>query len=135
MSAGLIAEYVLPGSRLSSAKVISDLKLGKMEVCGCVCCAARLILVQELKFDEADTQRRDKLLCMVLTYPGTHATKAKAVARTWGPLYVLLLDWLVLRCRCDLTLFITSEHDEELDTVAFKLSANDNRKAIWEKIR
>ncbi len=36
MSAGLIAEYVLPGSRLSSAKVISDLKLGKMEVCGCV---------------------------------------------------------------------------------------------------
>jgi hypothetical protein len=92
MSAGLIAEYVLPGSRLSSAKVISDLKLGTMEVCGCVVCTARLILVQELTFDEADPQRRGKLLCMVLTYPGAHATKAKAVARTWGPLYVMLLD-------------------------------------------
>ncbi len=34
---GLISKYVLPGSRLSSAKVINDLKLGEMEVCGCVC--------------------------------------------------------------------------------------------------
>ncbi len=38
-------------------------------------------------------------------------------------------------CRCDLTLFITSEHDEELDTVAFKLSAGENYVAHWEKIR
>ncbi len=39
MSAGLIAKYVLPGSRLSSAKVISDLNLGKMEVRGCFLCS------------------------------------------------------------------------------------------------
>jgi hypothetical protein len=38
-------------------------------------------------------------------------------------------------CRCDLTLFITSEHDKELNTVVFELLMNDNRKAIWEKIR
>jgi hypothetical protein len=38
-------------------------------------------------------------------------------------------------CRCDLTLFISSEHDEELDTVAFKISGPESRKAIWEKIR
>ncbi len=37
--------------------------------------------------------------------------------------------------RCDLTLFITSEHDEELDTVAFKLSTNESRNTVWEKIR
>ncbi len=92
--------------------------------------------MQELKFDDADPQRRGKLLCMVLTYPGTHATKAKAVARTWGPLYVAVLDWFGIEgCRCDLTLFITSEHDEELDTVAFKLSTNESRKTVWEKIR
>ncbi len=38
-------------------------------------------------------------------------------------------------CRCDLTLFITSEHDEELDTVAFKLSAPESYNTHWEKIR
>ena len=39
---------------------------------------------KELTFP-AKKNRRGKLLCFVLTMPRTHDTRAKAVARTWGP--------------------------------------------------
>jgi hypothetical protein len=39
-----------------------------------------------LKFPKAG-----KLLCWVLTYPGTHDTSAMAVEKTWGPGFVELV--------------------------------------------
>jgi hypothetical protein len=108
-----------------------------------------------------------KLLCLVLTYPGTHNTKAMAVEKTWGPGYVCSYDLfsmsyqtchyyslcsflrscgvrlialadyihLIFTNRCDLTLFVTSQHHPDLNTLAFKLSAPESRFIIWEKTK
>ena len=51
-------------------------------------CANLTRAAQELTFTpkKGNTQ---KILVWVLTSPSTHDTKAKAVARTWGPLCVV----------------------------------------------
>lgn len=45
-----------------------------------------------------------KVLCMIMTYPDNHRTRADHVKKTWGK-------------RCTKLLFITSEEDDQLDTL------------------
>ena len=50
------------------------------------CCS---FVTQELRFVHYRSRRLlstgPRLLCWVLTMPATHDTKARAVAKTWGP--------------------------------------------------
>lgn len=102
----LLANAVLPGAKMSSAKVVHDKKLGDLE---------ELSFTPKKKNDQ-------RILCFVLTTPRTHETKAKAVARTWGPY-------------CDMLLFMTSESHDELNTVLFKTHNQGTRWELWEKTK
>ncbi len=76
------------------------------------------------------------MLCFVITYPGAHGTLAKAVSDTWGPSYVFLWTATGSHCiSCDTTLYITSEHDETLDTVAFSMTIPESRMTIYRKCK
>jgi glycoprotein-N-acetylgalactosamine 3-beta-galactosyltransferase len=61
-----------------------------------------------------------KILCMVMTYPANHDTKAVHVRRTWGR-------------RCNKILFMTSANHSELETVV--LDGDDNREELWNKTK
>jgi epoxyqueuosine reductase QueG len=61
-----------------------------------------------------------KILCMVMTYPANHDTKAVHVRRTWGR-------------RCNKLLFMTSANHSELETVV--LDGDDNREELWNKTK
>jgi glycoprotein-N-acetylgalactosamine 3-beta-galactosyltransferase len=61
-----------------------------------------------------------KILCMVMTYPANHDTKAVHVRRTWGR-------------RCNKILFMTSANHSELETVI--LDGDDNRNELWNKTK
>lgn len=61
-----------------------------------------------------------KLLCMVMTFPKNHRTKAMTVKNTWGR-------------RCNKLVFISSEEDQVLETVAIPLK--ESRKALWTKTK
>ena len=97
---------MLPGAKLASAKVVHDKELGTLEARP-ICMHARRShgSAQELTFTpkKGNTQ---KILVWVLTNPSTHDTKAKAVARTWGPLCVerrqatCMTDWDAGRTCC-----------------------------------
>ena len=100
-----LAHAVLPKDRLVNATTHHTNQLGDLE---------------ELTFTHK-SNTSSRLLCWVLTYPKSHATKAKAVARTWGPL-------------CDTLLFMTTEDDCMLNgTVALDLGAPESRKLLWSK--
>lgn len=62
-----------------------------------------------------------KVLCMIMTIPENHCTKAKHLKNTWGR-------------RCNKLLFITSQEDNELDTIVVNIS-NNTRKALRNKTR
>ncbi|XP_047097916.1 glycoprotein-N-acetylgalactosamine 3-beta-galactosyltransferase 1-like isoform X1 [Schistocerca piceifrons] len=67
----------------------------------------------------ADSLRqRVRVLCWVMTSPKNHATKAAAVNATWGQ-------------NCDKLLFMTSEDDPRLPTVALKVP--EGRQHLWAK--
>jgi glycoprotein-N-acetylgalactosamine 3-beta-galactosyltransferase len=61
-----------------------------------------------------------KILCWVMTNPANHATKAKAVKETWGK-------------RCNKLLFMSTELDAELGTVA--LNVVEGRDYLWAKTK
>ena len=61
-----------------------------------------------------------KLLCMVMTQPKNHRTKAIHVLQTWGK-------------RCNKLVFISSETDLVLDTVV--LPIEESRDVLWTKTR
>lgn len=61
-----------------------------------------------------------KVLCMVMTYPDNHQTKAIHVKETWGR-------------QCNKLLFMSSELDENLDVVI--LPVEDSRKELWNKTK
>lgn len=61
-----------------------------------------------------------KLLCMVMTQPKNHRTKAIHVLQTWGK-------------RCNKLVFISSETDLVLDTVV--LPIEESRDNLWTKTR
>lgn len=62
-----------------------------------------------------------KVLCMVMTHPGNHKTKAIHVKNTWGK-------------RCNKLLFMTSEDDPLLET-AIVLPIEESREALWNKTK
>jgi len=61
-----------------------------------------------------------RLLCWVMTHPHNHETKARAVNATWAH-------------RCDRTIFMSSEDDDELGAVA--VVDEEGRNALWGKTK
>lgn len=83
---------------------------------------ARDFLLSE-KYDETLSKvlyNEVKLLCMVMTYPANHHTKAIHVKNTWGK-------------RCNKIVFFSSALDSELDTIV--LAIEDSRTALWNKTK
>ncbi|KAH8302987.1 hypothetical protein KR044_012869, partial [Drosophila immigrans] len=65
-------------------------------------------------------QQEVRVLCLVLTMPKNHATKAAKVKATWG-------------ARCTKLIFISSEEDAELGAV--DLHVTENRSNLYAKVR
>ena len=61
-----------------------------------------------------------KIMCLIMTCPGNHKTKAIFVKNTWGR-------------KCNKLLFITSQDDPELDTIVLKV--DESRMALRNKTR
>jgi hypothetical protein len=61
-----------------------------------------------------------KILCMVMTFPGNHRSKAIHIKNTWGQ-------------RCNKLLFMSSELDLVLDSVVIPMP--DTREALWNKTK
>lgn len=61
-----------------------------------------------------------KVLCLVLTHPRNHKTKAIHVKETWGR-------------KCSKLLFVSSQPDDQLDIVIFPI--NESREVLWNKTR
>ncbi|XP_054744306.1 glycoprotein-N-acetylgalactosamine 3-beta-galactosyltransferase 1-like [Anastrepha obliqua] len=72
--------------------------------------------LQQRLFDEV------RILCMVLTTPAQHETRAAHVKATWGK-------------RCTRLVFLSSEPDDELGAVSVVDSASDTYDLLWHKIR
>lgn len=65
-------------------------------------------------------QHEIRILCMILTRPSTHRSKAIHVMKTWGK-------------RCNKLIFISTGNDDELKPIIMNVS--DNKNAIWAKTR
>lgn len=61
-----------------------------------------------------------KVLCMIMTHPENHRTKAFHIKNTWGR-------------RCNKLVFISSKRDLILDTVV--LPIEESRDALWNKTK
>lgn len=61
-----------------------------------------------------------KILCLIMTRPATHKSKAQHIKNTWGK-------------RCNKLLFLTTKEDPDLDTVFIPWS--DSRKALRRKTK
>lgn len=62
-----------------------------------------------------------KVLCMIMTNPSTHRTKAVHIKSTWGR-------------RCNKLLFITSQATDELDTIVLPIK-HESRNALRNKTK
>lgn len=62
-----------------------------------------------------------KILCLIMTNPNNHKKKAVHIKSLWGQ-------------KCNKLLFITSQPDDELETIQIRLT-NDSRKALRNKTR
>ena len=86
-----LTDLLLPSdvANLMTASRSFDPHLGAIDVSVLNESAAILLLTKpnnkEMSF-KPTVSSKGRLLCWVLTMPSTHATKAKAVLRTWGPL-------------------------------------------------
>lgn len=75
------------------------------------------------RFDETLSEALyddNKVLCMVMTMPANHKTKAIHIKNTWGK-------------RCNKLLFMTSKEDPNLETVVLPLK--ESRQILWEKTK
>lgn len=61
-----------------------------------------------------------RVLCWIMTYPENHKSKARHIKETWGK-------------RCNHLIFISSVHDEKLNSIAFNVSAD--RLLLWDKTK
>lgn len=61
-----------------------------------------------------------RIFCLVMTNPDNHRNKADYVKRTWGK-------------RCNKLLFITTQEDDELDTIVVPIE--ESRKALRRKTK
>ncbi|CAH8524815.1 unnamed protein product [Dicrocoelium dendriticum] len=66
--------------------------------------------------------KRIRVVCMVLTMPSNHKTKAKAVKDTWAT-------------RCNAHFFVSSVEDPSLPSIAAVRKKGDSRNALWNKTR
>lgn len=87
--------------------------------------ASRVKITCEIKhFYNSDLNNegtnKAKILCMIMTNPANHRTKAVHVRDTWGK-------------RCDKLLFVTSQDDPELDT--FVVDVVESRDALENKTK
>ena len=64
--------------------------------------------------------REIKILCLILTQPKSHKTKAKHVKNTWGK-------------KCNKLVFLTTQDDTELDATA--LSIEEKYENLWGKVK
>ncbi|XP_011189310.2 glycoprotein-N-acetylgalactosamine 3-beta-galactosyltransferase 1 [Zeugodacus cucurbitae] len=82
--------------------------------------------LQQLRSEESSLQQQlaaeVRVLCMVLTTPTLHETRAAHVKATWGK-------------RCTRLVFLSSEADEELGAVAVVNSTADTYDMLWHKVR
>ncbi|XP_039487953.1 glycoprotein-N-acetylgalactosamine 3-beta-galactosyltransferase 1 [Drosophila santomea] len=65
-------------------------------------------------------EREVRILCLVLTMPSSHATKAALVNRTWG-------------ARCNKLIFLSSRTDPHLNILQINIS--ESRKNLYAKVR
>lgn len=61
-----------------------------------------------------------KILCLVITQPAFHRSKAAHVRNTWGR-------------KCNKLIFLSTENDTVTET--FVLEANESRSILWAKVR
>lgn len=61
-----------------------------------------------------------RILCLVLTMPSSHRTKAALANRTWG-------------ARCNKLIFMSSQTDRDLDIL--KIDLTETRKNLYAKVR
>jgi hypothetical protein len=71
-------------------------------------------LIADKLFDEI------KIVCLVLTQPTDHQTKAKNVKNTWGS-------------KCNKLIFLSTENDNELGAIG--LPFNESREILWGKVK
>lgn len=64
--------------------------------------------------------RKTRVLCLVLTMPSNHATKAQMVKQTWGS-------------RCNKLVFMSSQDDAQLGAV--NLNVTETRANLYNKVR
>jgi hypothetical protein len=71
----------------------------------------------------------------VLTYPAAIDTKARTVAETWGKEFEIACVCLivVMWCRCDKLLFMSSQPHPALDVVALNISGPERYEVHYEK--
>lgn len=62
-----------------------------------------------------------RVLCWILTTPSNHQTRAIHVKRTWGK-------------RCNKLLFMSTQHDTSIDSIALNVSVDD-KNALWGKTK
>ncbi|CAB0006432.1 unnamed protein product [Nesidiocoris tenuis] len=67
-----------------------------------------------------DLAKKVRILCWVMTSPKNHDKKAKHVKATWGK-------------RCNILLFMSSQYDERLPTIALPVS--EGRDNLWDKTK
>lgn len=61
-----------------------------------------------------------RIVCLVLTYPANHESKAQHVKTTWGS-------------KCNKLIFLSSEQDDELGAIAIHF--NESRDVLWGKVK
>ena len=76
---------------------------------------------QSSNYKAAQKEHSDtKILCWVMTNPKNHKTKCKPIKETWGR-------------RCNILLFMSSEKDDSLPSVALKVP--EGREHLWLKTK
>lgn len=61
-----------------------------------------------------------RIVCLILTQPADHKTKAQYVKNTWGS-------------KCNKLIFLSTEVDDELGAIA--LPYNESREILWGKVK
>jgi glycoprotein-N-acetylgalactosamine 3-beta-galactosyltransferase len=61
-----------------------------------------------------------KILCLILTQPSNHKTKAYHVNNTWGH-------------KCNRFILLSTENDTKFET--FSISRNESRSILWGKVK
>lgn len=61
-----------------------------------------------------------KILCMILTQPLSHKTKAIHAKNTWGR-------------KCNKLVLLSTENDTEIET--FSINGTESRDILWEKVK